>query len=60
MVAGIGGVSYVQGEQEWAGFFRTTVILQLEETPSKTPHTHWPRLQSVNSSVKSSSLLFSP
>lgn len=41
-------------------FFRTTVILQLEETPSKTPRAHWPRLQSVNSSVKSSSLLFSP
>lgn len=41
-------------------FFRTTVTLQLEETPSKTPRAHWPRLQSVNSSVKSSSLLFSP
>lgn len=44
MVVGIGEVSYVQREEERAVFCRTSLVLQLEETPSKTPHTHCPQL----------------
>lgn len=60
MMVGIGELSYVQNRQMsvvaqgW-----TSLVLQLEETPSKTPNTYCPELKSVNSSVKSFFFLFS-